>query len=59
MHEQEVHHQPDHLARREVITGRLVRELVEAADEVLEDEPHLLVGDIRRVQVDVGELRDD
>jgi hypothetical protein len=56
--EEQVDHEADHFARREVITGRLVREFVEAADEVLEDEPHLLVRHVRRVEVDVGELRD-
>jgi hypothetical protein len=56
--EEQVDHEADHLAGREVIAGRLVREFVEAADEVLEDEPHLLVRHVRRVEVDVGELRD-
>ena len=58
--EQDAHHQPDDLARREVVAGGLVGQLVEAADEVLEDEPHLLVRHRRRrVQVHVAELRDD
>ena len=55
--EQDVHHQPDHLARREVVASGLVCQLVEAADQILEDEAHLLVGYPVRVQVDVGELR--
>ncbi|TLD46543.1 MAG: hypothetical protein FAZ92_01169 [Accumulibacter sp.] len=57
--EQDAHHQPDDLARREVVAGGLVGEFVEAADEVLEDEPHLLVGHRVRVQVHVAELGDD
>ena len=57
--EQDVHHQPDDLARREVVARGLVGQLVEAADEVLEDEPHLLVRHRVRVQVHVAELGDD
>ena len=57
--EQDVHHQPDDLARREVVAGGLVGQLVEAADEVLEDQPHLLVRHRIRVQVHVAELGDD
>ena len=56
---QDVHHQPDDLARREVIARGLVGQFVEAADEVLEDEPHLLVRYRVRVQVDIAELPDD
>ena len=56
---QNVHHQPDDLARREVIARGLVGQFVEAADEVLEDEPHLLVRHRVRVQVDIAELPDD
>ena len=57
--EEEVDHQPDDLARREVLAGRLVRELREAADELLVEVAHLQVGDDVRVEVDLGELRDD
>ena len=58
MDEEHVHHETDHFAGREVIAGRLVRQLVEAADEVLEDEPHLLVGDVRWVKIDASDFRD-
>lgn len=58
MNEEEVDHQADHFAGRKVIAGRLVREFVETADEVFEDEPHLFVGHVRRVQIHVRELRD-
>ena len=57
--EQDAHHQTDDLARREVVARGLVGQFVEAADEVLEDEPHLLVRHRVRVQVDIAELRDD
>ena len=57
--EQDVHHQPDDFARREVVARGLVGQFVEAADEVLEDEPHLLVRHRVRVQVHVAELGDD
>lgn len=54
-----IHHQPDHFARREVITGGLVGQFVELADEVLEDEPHLLIGHRPRMQVHIAELGND
>ena len=38
-----VHHQPDHFAGREVIAGCLVCQFVETTDKILEDKPHLLV----------------
>ena len=57
--EEDAHHQADHFAGREVVAGGLVRELVEAPDEVLEDQPHLLVRDRARVQIDLCELRHD
>ncbi len=57
--EQDAHHQADDLARREVVASGLVGQFVEAADEVLEDEPHLLVRHRVRVQVYVAELGDD
>ena len=57
--EQDAHHQSDDLARREMVACGLVGQFVEAADEVLEDEPHLLVRHRVRVQVDIAELRDD
>ena len=46
--EENVHHEPDDLARGEVVAGGLVGQLIEAADEILEDEPHLLVAHLAR-----------
>ena len=55
--EQQPHHQLDHLTRREVLTSRLVRELREAADQLLVQVAHLDVRHDLGVQVDLGELR--
>jgi hypothetical protein len=49
--EHQVDHQADDLARREVLTGRLVGLLGEAPDEVLEDGAHHVRVDHVRVQV--------
>ena len=57
--EQQVDHQPDHLAGREVLTGRLVGEFREAADQLLVEVAHLQVRDRVGVEVDLGELRHD
>ncbi len=57
--EENADHQPHDLARREVIAGGFVGQFVEPPDEVLEDQPHLLVGHAVRVKVDFAELRDD
>ncbi len=50
--EEQVDHQADHLARREVFPGGVVGGFGELADQLLEDEAHLDVGDALRVQVD-------
>ena len=55
----QVDHEPDDFARREVVAGRFVRCFVESPDQVLEDQAHLVIGHGGRVQVDLGELRDD
>ena len=57
--EQNAHHQSDDLARRKMVAGGLVGQFVETPDEVLEEEPHLLVRHRVRVQVDIAKLRDD
>ena len=57
--EQQVHHEPDDLARGEVLTGGLVRQLRELADQFLVEVAHLDVRHDVGVQVDVGELADD
>ena len=46
--EQQVHHQPDDLAGREVLAGGLVGELGEPADQLLVEVAHLQVRDRRR-----------
>ena len=56
--EQQVDHQPDHLARGEVLAGGLVGELGEPADQLLVQVAHLDIRDGLRVQVDFGELSD-
>jgi len=55
--EQQVHHQPDNLAGREVVARRLVGRFAESPDQFLEDVAHLDVGHRIGVQVDVAELR--
>lgn len=57
--EQEIDHQPDHLTGREVLSGRFVRKLREAADEFLVEVAHLQVRHRLGVQVDVAESRQD
>ena len=56
--EQQVDHEPDDLARREVLSGGLVRELGEPADQLLVEVAHLQVRHGLGVQVDLGELAD-
>ena len=57
--EEQVHHQADDLARGEVLSRRLVRQLREAADQFFVQVAHLQVRDGLRVEVDLAELRDD
>src|SRR5574340_21486 len=59
LHEENVHHEPDHLPRLEVIAGCLVHQLVEASNEIFEDQPHLLVRAYLRMEIHITELRDD
>ena len=47
--DQQVDHQVDDLTRREVVTGLAVRVLVELADQVLEDVPHVVGGQFVQV----------
>jgi hypothetical protein len=54
--EDQVDHEPDDLAGREVFAGRLVGEFGELADELLEDGTHIGVAHLVRVQVDLAEL---
>jgi hypothetical protein len=57
--QQEVNHQTDHFARREVLARSLVGELVELAEELLVDVTHLDVRDRVRVEVDINHLGED
>ena len=51
----QIHHQVDHVARREVFTRILVERFVELPQQLLEDRPHRRVVDDVRVQIDVLE----
>jgi len=55
----EVGHQADDLARREVVPRLLVGLFVEAHDQMLEQVAHLKVVDLARVQIDLGHRLDD
>ncbi len=55
----EVRHQADDLARREVVAGLLVGLFVEPHHQMLEQVAHLEVVDAVRVQIDVGHRLDD
>ena len=57
--EQQVDHQLDHLARREVLPGLLVRLLRADPDQLLEDVAHLDVVHALGREVDGGERLDD
>ena len=57
--EEQVDHQADDLAGREVLAGLLVADLGEPPDQLLEDVAHLDVGHRVGVQVDLAELGDD
>ena len=57
--EQQVDHQLDHLTRREVVPGLLVRLLSADPDQLLEDVAHLHVVHAIRGEVDGGERLDD
>jgi hypothetical protein len=54
--EKNMDHQPNDFARREVVASRFVGQFIKTADEVLENQPHLLVGHSVRVEVDVAEF---
>ena len=59
VNEEQIDHEADDVAGGEVIACGLVGQFVEAADEVLEDQPHVVVRDVVGVQVHVAELGDD
>ena len=57
--EQQFHHELDDFAGGVVLARRLVAHFREAAQQFLEKQPHLVVADRVRVQVDVGKLFGD
>ncbi len=56
LHEDEVDHEADHLARGEMLPGGLVADFGKLADQLLEHETHLVIADALGMQVDVGEF---
>ena len=57
--EEQIDHQPDDLARSEVLPRSFVRLLAEAPDQLFEHVAHLQTPDSVGMQIDVGELSDD
>ncbi|OLS44073.1 hypothetical protein BV509_06790 [Rhodovulum sulfidophilum] len=57
--EKQIDHEVNDFTRGEVVTGRLVGQFVEAPDQVLENEPHLVVRHLVRVQIDIAEFLHD
>jgi hypothetical protein len=57
--EQDVDHEPDHLARGEVLSGCLVAHLRELPEQLFEDVAHRLVRNAVGVEVNVGEAGQD
>ena len=57
--EEQMHHEADDFAGREVLPGGVVRGFCEFADQLLEDQPHLHVGDFVGMQVEAREFLGD
>ena len=57
--EQQIYHEANDFARREVVARRLVRSLVESPDEVFEYQSHFVIGNGIGVKVDLGKLADN
>ena len=57
--ENQIDHQPDNFARREMLAGRLVALLGKPPDQFLEDVAHFVVVHHVGVQIDVEELAQD
>ena len=55
--EQQIHHQPDHLTRREMLTSRLIRQLRELADQLLVEITHFQIRNGLGTQVKISKLR--
>jgi hypothetical protein len=59
LNEQQVDHETDDFARGEMLSGGLVGDFSEFADELFEDQTHLAVGDFGGMEVDLGEALGD
>jgi hypothetical protein len=57
--EQQVDHETNDFSGREVVAGSLVRCFVEAPDQVLEDQAHVVIGNRDGMQVDIAEHFDN
>ncbi len=57
--EQDIHHQTDDLAGGEMVAGCLIGQFVESANQIFEDQSHLLVWNIVRMQIHLTKLGDD
>ena len=57
--EEEIHHQPDDFTGGEVLSGGLVGDFGELADQLLEHDPHLGIADRIGMEVDSGEFFTD
>ena len=55
--QQQVHHQLDHLPRREVIPGCFIGCFIETTDKILKHQAHGDVIHRSRMQIDIAELR--
>jgi hypothetical protein len=52
-------HEPDDLARSELVASRLVRCFIETPDQVFKDQTHLVIGNGVGMQINVGKLREN
>src|SRR5690606_38925261 len=57
--EQDVDHEPNYFTRSVVFSGGFVRRFRETSDQLLEDVPHVSIGDRIWMQVDLGEPGND
>ena len=57
--EQQIDHQPHYFTRRIVVASGRIVGLIEAADQILEQQPHLNIADRFGMQIDLGKATDD
>ena len=55
----DIHHQSNNFPRSEMLSGRFIGGFRKPPDEFLEDEPHVLVGNLVGVKIDRGEFLND